>query len=365
MNNDFKINLKAPASYYYAINTAFQPKSHKIKHTFINKIIATACAITTIFAGVVFAKNFIGNIFNDNNGMTKAIENGYIFSPTNDYIECSNIKARVDNVLMDEKNLSFVLNLVLPEDYSPNLTKDINFPNMLITDEENRILYCGNYYAFENFKDNNNLSYNYGDFGENYINSGINMYLSSQNKNELTIVFNIFADKFPNSKNLKIQFGEIDLGAGNSLIVLNGNWVIDISLPEKFYNRETTSYHILNMSDNAISLTEAYSFASGMYIKFETDVTPVSNENDFYEWGLSFKDNFVTNEYLEDENGNRFYPVKANSESSGSTYELNGKFTHWQTFDLTNSENSQVLYLHLTLNTMDTSKEVVITLEKN
>ncbi len=365
LEHNFKVKLQAPNSYYYAINTAFQSKSQKPKHLFINKLIATACTITTLFAGVVFARNIIGNIFNDNDGMTKAIEDGYIFTSTADYIDSNNVKAKVNNILMDEKNISFTLSLILPEEYSPELTKDINFPNMLITDDENRILYCGNYYAFEGFKNNNKINYNYGDFNDNYINSGINMYLSTQNKIELTIVFNIFADKFPNSKNLKIQFSEIDFGAGTSLVTLNGNWIIDVSLPEKFYNRETSSYHISDISDTTINLIEAYSFASGMYIKFETNVSPVSNQENFYSWGLNLKDSFVTNEYLEDTYGNKYYPVNSNSESSGSIYETSGKFTHWQTFDLINSEKTQVLYLHLTLNTIDSSKEIVITLELN
>ena len=365
LKHDFKVKLQAPNSYCAAINTAFQPKSQKIRHRFINKIIATACTITTLFAGVVFARNIIGNIFNDNKGMTKAIESGYIFTSTADYIDSNNVKAKVNNILMDEKNLSFTLSLILPERYSPELTKDINFPNLLITDDDNRILYCGNYYAFEAFKNDNRLNYNYGDFSDNYINSGINMYLSTQNQNELTIVFNIFADKFPNSKNLKIKFSEIDFGSGSTLVTLNGNWIIDVSLPEKFYNRETSSYHISNISDTTINLTEAYSFASGMYIRFETNVSPISNQEDFYNWGLTLKDNFVSNEYLEDAYGNKYYPVNSNSESSGSIYETSGKFTHWQTFDLTNNEKAQVLYLHLTLNTMDASKDIVITLELN
>ena len=74
LEHNFKVKLQAPNSYYYAINTAFQSKSQKPKHLFINKLIATACTITTLFAGVVFARNIIGNIFNDNDGMTKAIE---------------------------------------------------------------------------------------------------------------------------------------------------------------------------------------------------------------------------------------------------------------------------------------------------
>lgn len=164
---------------------------------------------------------------------------------------------------------------------------------------------------------------------------------------------------------MKIKFSEIDFGSGSTLVTLNGNWIIDVSLPEKFYNRETSSYHISNISDTTINLTEAYSFASGMYIRFETNVSPISNQEDFYNWGLTLKDNFVSNEYLEDAYGNKYYPVNSNSESSGSIYETSGKFTHWQTFDLTNNEKAQVLYLHLTLNTMDASKDIVITLELN
>ena len=41
LKHDFKVKLQAPNSYYYAINTAFQPKAQKVRHRFINKIIAT------------------------------------------------------------------------------------------------------------------------------------------------------------------------------------------------------------------------------------------------------------------------------------------------------------------------------------
>ena len=80
-----------------------------------------------------------------------------------------------------------------------------------------------------------------------------------------------------------------------------------------------------------------------------TSVNPVYNENDFKEtisqkkeerhkWHMnlvSSLNNIVNKEYIENSNGDKFYPAESNSEQAGTDYGFNEKIKLWQTFNLT------------------------------
>ena len=75
-------DIELPNDYKYIIrNTLKERRNEKMKRNRVIKILATSCACLVITTSLVYAKdisNFVQNFFNHNNGMDKAISNGYI-----------------------------------------------------------------------------------------------------------------------------------------------------------------------------------------------------------------------------------------------------------------------------------------------
>ena len=120
-------DIELPNDYKYIIrNTLKERKNEKMKRNRVIKILATSCACLAITTSLVYAKdisNFVQNFFNHNNGMDKAISNGYIDEPDMEYvgskevptnnidIDARNTEIKIKNMLMDDYNLSFTFSL--------------------------------------------------------------------------------------------------------------------------------------------------------------------------------------------------------------------------------------------------------------
>ena len=73
---------------------------------------------------------------------------------------------------------------------------------------------------------------------------------------------------------------------------------------------------------------------------------------------------FINNEYIEDRDGNRYYPVEGNVDSSGTIYDSTGDFRHWNTFELTNPDVTDSLTIHLNVYLQGYTRDIVIELER-
>ena len=130
----------------------------------------------------------------------------------------SNIKTnvKIDNFLMDDLNLSvnfdFEFDEAINETVNFNHIRNIELRDLIITDEENRIIYSKvTKDVFDEYCKKNDLPYIFGEFNENYMNNGLNSFIKyrDQATNQINLIYNMYADGYPKSKILKFNFSEI------------------------------------------------------------------------------------------------------------------------------------------------------------
>ena len=393
LNDDIEI----PADYRYTVRNAL--KTSKVKKRYgiyrYRKFLATACVGIVIGASLVYAKDIkknIENIFNNDKGTSKAIAEGYIDNPDMDYIQSADVDAtynsevidaknteiKVESMLMDDLNLNFLFSIKVDENIDISNIRKIRLPNILITDENNRIIYCENKEQFDKYCLEHNLDYEYLKFNENYINNETSYYIKSKDGNTIDLIYNLSSGiyKYPNSKKLNINITQINMSEKeifeNEELILNGNWDINVDVAEKFYNREAMVYSVVSCSDDKIDIQEAAVYNTGMVFEFTSQDKPIYDEGDSIEVQREkmeiFEENniiyYVNAEYIENEKGERFYSSSSTMDSSGTMYEVTGKFTHWQTFDLIPSDATNKLYVHFNLNLQGYSRDIVVELER-
>lgn len=207
------------------------------------KLVVGLCGGIILVSGVTFAANYnkIIRTFFLGKGLDDAAQNGYIENPDMNYVN-SNTTA-TDKI------------------------HHIELKDLIITDEENKILYCMNQEALEKYCKENNLDEKYLEFSDNYYNCGLNVVIENHNKQNgiVNFTYNIYTgDKsFPKSKKLNFKFTEIQLKREewleneNSIVNLKGNWNIDVNVPEKMYNRQSIAYKVVNCENSDFQITNA------------------------------------------------------------------------------------------------------------
>lgn len=376
--------IEKPIQYRKSIENALYRENSEEKHWFyrnnFSKAACATCACLVIGSGVILAKdipNLIKKYFNTSEGINTAINNGYILMPNMNYIESNGTQVKVNNMLMDDFNFNLTFSIKLEENIKSEDVTKMELVNMIITDEENRILYCQDIDTFNNYCKENNLDYKYGEFNENYINNGSSYYIYSRDNelNTLNLVYSLYSNQYPRSKKISISFSQINI---NEDTILKGDWNMTVDVPEKFYNREADVYSVTNCSDPFLNITDATIYDTCMKLEFNTKVQQIYNENDTeeerkekkekfknfgYETGSKFI-KFVSNEYIEDSNGNKYYPSEHNSEDAGTIYSPTGELYHYQTFNFTKYDMTDNIKIYLTINTMEGSKDIIINLSR-
>ena len=346
------------------------------------KILATMSACFIITTGVVFAKdvyNFINNFFSNNKGMDNAIEQGYIDKPNMKYVESNGTEIKINKVLMDDYNLSLEFNINLNKELKTENINDIHFPDMIITDENNNILYCEEPMVFEEYCKSNDLEYKWTHYNENYINSGSNKFIKTNNEETINLIYNFYASKYPKSKKILINFNKILCSYKDKNIMINGNWQIEYEVPEKFYNREAYIYTVKNCTSDKIRIEEVTVTETTTKVIIQTDEKPflpyeltddeetknrkiqeeLEREQNMtiedFEKGRKFK-----NEYIENSNGEKFYPTNSTSEDTGYSFIDMNYLLHWQTFNLNKYKTTKTLKIYMNYN----GEDIVIELER-
>lgn len=385
MNNDMDKKIKKILSqdieltdkYKHIIRNTLKERKERKRNYYSNflKLAVVGCCCMILTTSAVFAKdisNFFKNFFNTSKGMDTAIENGYIIQPNMNYISSSEIKIKIDNLLITDYNLSFTMNMKFKNNLNLEDIEKINLPDLIITDNENKVLYCENENRFNEFCTEKNLTYNYKEFNDNYINSGSNYYIKAKNynSNEIQIVYNLTSNNFPKSKIVNVNFSEIALlnqSDTNNLPVINGNWNISVDIPEKFYNRETISYNVKSCSNDSINITKAIVNDTCMKLELIIKEEKIYNNEDntediklkinnklnvlkkeFASGNVNNLELFDKNTYVETEDGIKYYPSESSSQDSGCSNDfMSGIVTYWQTYNLTKYETTSNLKLFL------------------
>lgn len=285
----FKMNI--------AINNLKQEleKEHTLKnekswrrYTMKKRWIAGLCAGFIIISGIVVTANFekIIGTFGLGKGIETAVDNGYIAKTDMDSMESDsqitdknkgimldNIKVgtRIDDFLMDDLNISthftFEVDAKIKNSIDLDNLKSIGLNDLIITDENNNILYCMDKETFDNYCKENNLDYQYGETNEHYYNCGLNTFIERHDKENAIInfVYNIYTgnESFPKSKKLKFQFSTITLlktdylENENSIVKIKGNWNMEFDVPAEMYNRKTIAYKVVSCEEPDFKITNA------------------------------------------------------------------------------------------------------------
>ena len=283
---EFNQNFKITPTVNKRIDDTINMIKHKQKFRYkvldsLKKVAVVSVSAVTLFGGYCFAKMIIENYFyTENNGIETAASNGYIYTVNSDYSISNNNKLKVDNILMDDSTLNLSFSLELDNvDYTN--VKDVIFSDILITDDSNNILYANSEESFNDYCKKNNLNYNFMDFTENYINSGVNNYIQTIDNNIIKVIYNFTPSalsKYPNSKTLTINLKNLRYSENSEEI--KGDWSFTIDLPEYFYNRSNISYKVIdsNNSDFKVKEFNVYNSCSKLIMEMPKLEKVVSDE---------------------------------------------------------------------------------------
>lgn len=350
----------------YAVNLS-QKKSPILLS--IKKIVITIISLLTISTGFVFAKDierFIKNYFSASKGVETAIENNYIYeNPEFNYSTYENTSFRINSVVMDDFNINLSIVANFANDINLSDYNKIYFPDMIILDEEENIIFFSNFNSLKNYYTEKNLDYNFDYIYNNSVTPSTTIFMEDISESNATIICNMMSsDKtFPKSKELYVNFKTIELVGNNRTLNLSGDWCINISIPEKFYNRQTQIYNFKNCNDSRVfnDSVQAYVSQTGMKFKMELDW------GTFKEYSMEEKQQNILNtilikdEYVINSKGEKFFPSKSSDSDGGYTERSDGTLVYWQTFDFTTYDLTDSITIVLQTNE---SSEIRIELEK-
>lgn len=396
--------INEPEKYEQAIRTAFDKKAYR-KSNF-SKIAVTVCSLLIVVTGITYAtdiKEFvIKNFYNANEGIDKAIENGYIDERQAEYATSEEIEATINNtsidaynteigiknMLMDDHTLNFTLSIKVSDNIDISNLMTVRVNRFIISDENDNILYCDFKNFFDEYCLKNNLDYDFYESDcsfcsvENYI---VNKDIAS---NTIDMIFNISNEgesQYPKSKKLNIiieelYMGEEDYYANDEPIYLKGNWNLTFNVDEKFYNRESINYNVKKCDYDDINVTQAKLDNTGFIFKCTLFKEPLYNDNisqeekyriirefqKYYyneEYGYIFPD-YITNCYLEDELGNKYYAPESGIEMPYIWDFTKGELYYKTGFTYTQNEQTDKIKIYFTINLPDDVRNVCIELEK-
>lgn len=376
------------------------------------KLIAGLCSGIILVSGVALASNYdkIVETFFLGKGIDSAAQNGYIANSDMNYVESDtkvtdqitgitlnniNVKTKIDDFLMDDLNISthftFEIDSKINEHFDLDTLHYIELKDLIVTAEDNKILYCTNQETLENYCKENNLDEKYIEFSDNYYNCGLNTVIQRHNKEKgiINFVYNLYTgDKsFPKSKKLNFKFTEIQLKRENwlenenNIVNLKGNWNIDLDVPEKMYNRQSIAYKVVNCENPDFQVTNATltdtGFEFGMIISNvqkpeqpqilkdlwqeyengnidineynrrinEDEKIRKANEEYFfvqkkpvatYDWKNSYENKSIENvTYVENEKGEKFESTMSPSRRQDENFIDDNKYSFYETFGLT------------------------------
>ena len=360
--------IEKPKNYENIIKNTLNNQNNNTHYKKINIIKKVACFILVIVlaTSVIFAKDILAYISyllktNSSKGEQTAIDNGYIEEVNMKYINSNGVNVRVSEILMDDYNLSILFNIEIPGTESVESVYNVNLSNLVITDEQNNVLVLAleNSERYEEFyKENNiqernrNIAYNKGAYyGEIITSYG----------RTIEYKYMTYSEEFPKSQKLNISFDKIVLSNKNSYdkTVIEGEWNIEVNLPEEMYNRETLIYNAKNstedilitsfkVSNTATKIELITKWGDPVYTEGDSEEERARKTEEFFNNAHSVQNICVKNEYIENSNGEKFYPVVNSSDGNGGYNQmLNGMLRYWQTFNLTKYDATDTLKLVL------------------
>lgn len=373
-----------PEDYIRAIKSSLDSKDRHHKYFSLYKVaIIVICLLFT--SGIAYATyNYVKNNFNHRKGIETAINNGYIMNVDGEPVTSNDISLKIDQILLDDYNLDISFDLKFKNMEIPDNVQLIKFENVLITDENNNILYhSGSKDIFDNFVKSNNLNLKYKNYNKKYINSGLSVNIISKNNSSFMLACNLspFNASFPKSTKYNIYIENIIFSINNNYEIVNANWSLESSLISEFQNRKSVKYTCQNSNDyNDIVNIDVVTYTTGTNLKIEMKVPTdeidakklkeliekakneqanISNMNQFSKTEIEYQIynkktslyNAFEDIYIENSLGKSFYPT--NNITTNKTFYIssnNTSFVYLNTFDMTSYDYTDTIYLHFTYN---------------
>ena len=325
-----------------------------------NLVIVFAILLIAI-SSFVIAKEIFKHFFLDSsNGVEEALNDGYVENyelQNNSY--SNGISVDVESVLMDDYNLAIVFCLKFDNiEYVKNAYY-CNFDNLLIMDENNNLIVT----KFEGkIKDSKLL--NFFDINNNYpgiSNGNESVHIKSKDDDEIVLTYVTNSSEFPKSHKLKIITDEISLhysedNLGEKIDTINGDWNIEVDLPEEFYNRRTEVYTLESSNDKNLELLGANLSQTGIRIEFKTKwgqqyynkddsdeiiyekLEKIGNEYLTFEYIVENGITPLYNYYIVNSFGEKFYPANSSDGDGGMSVGSNAELNYFQIFNMTPSD---------------------------
>ncbi len=372
----FTKEIDKPKEYEDIIKNALNKENNsKFK---ILKLVACFLLVTILVSSILFSKNisaFINYLLKNDSreGIKEAIDNGYVQDVEMKYISSNGTNVKVSEILMDDYNLSIIFNLEIPEIENIEDLYNIDFPNLIITDDENRFIVAEfeSPEKYEEFCKENNMEKSYNNIA--YSGGAYKGEIISKYDKTIEYMYTTYSDNFPKSKKLFINFDKIILKNKNTFeqTVVEGEWNLKVDLSEEIYNREKIVYSVKNCSRDDLVVTKAEVSNTAMKIEWITkwgDPVYTSRDSEeekqrkieeFFSNTHSVRNILIQNEYVENSKGKKFYPTQNSDGDGGYNQMLNGMFRHWQTFNLTKYNATDNLKLVFEFN----GEEIIIELE--
>ncbi len=383
---------------------------NKTKKAYIIKPIVAASVMLVSLSGIVFAKEISNQIYNKyftGAGVEKAINQGYIENPqmeennsdttieneeTGQIIEDNETSIKVSELIMDDVTLSMTFEVTLSDKVKDIITAneviEMNFPNIVVYDENNIVLSTSNENELGKFKEKTKIE------PIDFVNSGLNTFVSEKSNNTIKIIHNFYTGGesiYPKSKELNIFVDRIKVSKdetvmGDEEITIRGNWNFKVDVPEKMYNRQNIIYTQKSTSNKDFNVQSAVVYNTGMEIgmKFKAEKrksfrdieSSISEELEFF-WSLDKDDelrtidiaNFLENKirenpeyqkqmeeetskweyekYLTNSKGERFDFTQGPRENGGASIDDDGIMTSTCMFDLTTYDATDEITLHI------------------
>lgn len=359
-----------PENYIRTIQNSLDTNDRHHKYFNLYKVaIIVICLLCT--SGIAYATyNYVKNNFNRRKGIETAINNVYIMNVDGEPVTSNDVSLKINQILLDDYNLDISFNLEFKNMEIPDNVQAIKFESMLITDENNNILYhSGNKEIFDEFVTKNNLNVSYKEYTDKYINSGLSINIIPDNKSSFMLACNLspFNATFPKSTKYNIYIENIVFSINNTDKVINANWNLESSLTSDFQNRNLVKYTCQNLSDyNNIVNVDVVTYTTGTNLKIEMKFPSTSadskklkelidkakneqssnsaqiidsyNSNDISETEKELQNirnnfhNLISNIYIEDSFGKKFY--------------ITNNITTNENFYI-NSNNSNIIYSNI------------------
>ena len=236
-------------------------KHEKTKRMLQSTLMITMCCVS--LTGMVFAKDISTRIYNKYNtgkGIENAINEGYIENvdmeeensnstiqneKTGNIIKDTTTKVKVSDLIMDNYSLSMTFEVTLSDEIkditTANEVMEMNFPDLVVYDENNLVLYALDNPTLEKFSEKNNIVV------DKALGSGMNCFVSEKEGNTVKVIYNFYTGGeavFPNCKEIHVDMNKIKISkdvesaTGDEEITITGSWNFKVDVPEKMYNRK-------------------------------------------------------------------------------------------------------------------------------